>query len=48
MLWAEPTGDGDTGGTAISERENKFGEVFIKKVRRFVVIDKRRGHCICL
>jgi len=54
VLWSEPTGtDGKEskemqGGTLVSERQTKFGQTFTRKVRRFTVIDNRKGHCICL
>ncbi|KAH9206761.1 hypothetical protein DL95DRAFT_528272 [Leptodontidium sp. 2 PMI_412] len=41
VLWSEPIG---SGGTVITVA-NQQG---FQKVRRFVVIDKRRGHSICL
>ncbi|KAG4420845.1 hypothetical protein IFR04_006027 [Cadophora malorum] len=41
VMWSEPVG---SGGTAITGAEQKG----FQKVRRFVVIDTRNGHSICL
>ncbi|KAB8301554.1 hypothetical protein EYC80_003399 [Monilinia laxa] len=46
VLWSEPTGSA-RGGTIKSVRE-KHGEEIHAKVRRFVIVDRRRGHCLCL
>ncbi|KAF7879852.1 uncharacterized protein EAF02_008022 [Botrytis sinoallii] len=46
VLWSEPTGNAG-GGTIMSIRQ-KHGEEIHAKVRRFVVVDPRRGHCLCL
>jgi hypothetical protein len=44
VIWSEPPGEGRlTGGTKISVRGEKF-----QKVRRFVIINAKNGHCICL
>ncbi|KAF7900667.1 uncharacterized protein EAF01_007969 [Botrytis porri] len=46
VLWSEPTGNA-RGGTMVSVRK-KLGEEIHAKVRRFVVVDPRKGHCLCL
>jgi hypothetical protein len=43
VLWSEPTG---STGTEITVA--KFGEKAYHKVRRFVIIESRKGHCICI
>ena len=50
VLWAEPPGNtGSTAGDSEwSERSGKYGQKVHEKVRRFVIIDRRDGHCICL
>ncbi len=46
VLWSEPNG---TGGTEITERvPAALGENAHHKVRRFLIVDPRKGHCICL
>ncbi|APA05266.1 hypothetical protein sscle_01g000360 [Sclerotinia sclerotiorum 1980 UF-70] len=47
VLWSEPSGEA-RGGTITSVRRQKHGEDLYAKVRRFVIIDHRRGHCLCL
>ncbi|KAJ8071907.1 hypothetical protein OCU04_002214 [Sclerotinia nivalis] len=46
VLWSEPSGNA-SGGTFWSVRQ-KHGEEIYAKVRRFVVIHHRSGHCLCL
>jgi hypothetical protein len=56
ILWSEPRGVAGTqisetrsmSATQISQRVGKWGQMFTEKVRRFVIIDCRKGHCICL
>ena len=52
MLWAEPSGNGGGSQSAsdsqYSMRKGQFGEKLYQKVRRFVIVDPREGHCICL
>jgi len=52
VLWTEPSGDGGGYDTSydseISVRNGKHGEKHYEKVRRFVIVDPREGHCICL
>jgi hypothetical protein len=43
VLWSEPVGKG---GTEITERGGKKGS--FQKQRRFVVVDSRKGHSMCL
>ena len=49
VLWAEPAGNNgsNTGDSEWSVRSRGRGEQF-EKVRRFVIVDRREGHCICL
>ncbi|KAA8572079.1 hypothetical protein EYC84_002004 [Monilinia fructicola] len=46
VLWSEPTGSA-RGGTVVSSRL-KYGEEIHAKVRRFVIVNPKRGHCLCL
>ncbi|KAF7956934.1 hypothetical protein EAE96_004258 [Botrytis aclada] len=49
VLWSEPSGStaGGAGGTVLSRRE-VHGEAIYAKVRRFVIISPKQGHCLCL
>ncbi|KAF7936507.1 uncharacterized protein EAE97_007873 [Botrytis byssoidea] len=49
VLWSEPSGStaGGGGGTVWSQRE-VHGEMIYAKVRRFVIIHPKQGHCLCL
>ncbi|KAF7901326.1 hypothetical protein EAF00_003547 [Botryotinia globosa] len=51
VLWSEPSGStaggGGGGGTVWSQRE-VHGEAIYAKVRRFVIIYPKQGHCLCL
>jgi hypothetical protein len=46
VLWSEPTGSGGTEITERGARECKDG--IFQKQRRFVIVDTRKGHSICL
>jgi hypothetical protein len=49
ILWAEPKGNN---GTRLTEdgrgHSQKFGQNFIHKIRRFVIVTAFKGHCLCL
>jgi hypothetical protein len=45
VLWSEPTG---AGGTEITERGGGGKNGAFQKHRRFVIVDTRKGHSICL
>jgi Family of unknown function (DUF6590) len=48
ILWAEPAG---VNGSEISLNmmaSTKYGESFVHKIRRFVVVKTFNGHCLCL
>ncbi|KAH8744526.1 hypothetical protein BGZ57DRAFT_291368 [Hyaloscypha finlandica] len=49
ILWAEPMG---SNGTRLTDdghgQSQKFGQKFIHKIRRFVVVKAFNGHCLCL
>ncbi|TVY71168.1 hypothetical protein LSUE1_G008387 [Lachnellula suecica] len=54
-LWAEPKGskgqlDNLTDGTESMRvvKKGKYDEEHFEKVRRFVIISAKRGHCVCL
>ncbi|TGO45429.1 hypothetical protein BCON_0393g00010 [Botryotinia convoluta] len=47
ILWSEPSGSLSGGGT-FSSHGKEHGEMIYAQVRRFVVIDYRQGHCLCL
>ncbi|KAF7950116.1 hypothetical protein EAE96_007414 [Botrytis aclada] len=46
VLWSESTADAQ-GGTIVSRRE-VHGEHIVAKVRRFLIVDPKKGHCLCL
>ncbi|TVY93861.1 hypothetical protein LAWI1_G001880 [Lachnellula willkommii] len=58
VLWTEPKGNGQGKGGNSSYTEDthsvrlikrgKYEEEHFEKVRRFVIISQKRGHCICL
>jgi hypothetical protein len=49
VLWTEPAGASHSGSEPSSSMsEAKFGERFIHKIRRFVVVGEQTGHSICL
>jgi hypothetical protein len=49
IVWAEPMG---SNGTRLTDdghgQSQKFGQKFIHKIRRFVVVKAFNGHCLCL
>ncbi|KAH8743465.1 hypothetical protein BGZ57DRAFT_349462 [Hyaloscypha finlandica] len=47
VLWAEPRGDGgaSVAGRSVTNRPEKET---IHSVRRFIIVNSMRGHCICL
>lgn len=51
ILWSEPQGSAPAGGSnsviSVVAHKTKHGTVF-EKVRRFLIVDGRKGHCICL
>ena len=49
VLWSEPNGGNDNDGShnTISVRDTRNGPVHAK-VRRFVIINPMKGHCLCL
>jgi hypothetical protein len=49
ILWAEPMGNNGTQITeAIHSRSQQYGEEFVHKIRRFVIVKTFNGHCLCL
>ncbi|KAK6602332.1 hypothetical protein H4I95_07434 [Botrytis cinerea] len=46
VLWSEST-DNARGGTKLSVR-HRHGEAIYAKVRMFVIVTPRQGHCVCL
>lgn len=47
VLWSEPTGSTGTVITGMVKKA-KHGEYAYHSIRRFVIVDPRQGHCICL
>ncbi|TGO20990.1 hypothetical protein BPAE_0250g00020 [Botrytis paeoniae] len=47
VLWSEPSGS-SVGGGKFSSHGKEHGEMIFAHVRKFVIIDYRRGHCLCL
>ncbi|CZR67029.1 uncharacterized protein PAC_16928 [Phialocephala subalpina] len=48
VLWSEPTNFNDSGTECTVESEAAHGASNFNKPRPFLVVDNRRGHCICL
>lgn len=51
VLWTEPKGHGGNQVGADSEysvKKGKYGETHHEKIRRFLIVDLREGHCLCL
>jgi hypothetical protein len=52
VLWSEPLGEpsggyeSDVSVTTIADA--KYGQEVFHKIRRFVVVNDRKGHCVCL
>ncbi len=50
ILWSEPVGQNGTQltETAVVSTSQKHKEKFVHKIRRFVIVNKFHGHCLCL
>ncbi|KAK0118622.1 hypothetical protein ONS96_011712 [Cadophora gregata f. sp. sojae] len=53
VIWVEPKGQGgqaasEDSDASYTQGENRDGTTQFQKVRRFVIINARKGHCICL
>jgi len=48
ILWTEPKGAGSSKRTEIVPLPMAYGESFYSSIRRFVIIQPVRGHCLCL